>query len=131
MPLLTRRGGLFFMGIRSAFYVLRLWANLSVLILLLCGCVAGVAADIVSIGTSGKSVVDHLLDVVTEEDCNIFRGVTRPDRAVCEPRVAAVTAPAVTAPAVTAPAFEVFPDPVDALDGPRGDPGGPSGSEPY
>ena len=50
------------------------------------GCAVGVVADIVSVGTSGKSVMDHVLDAATGKDCNLFQGVSRSDRDVCEPR---------------------------------------------
>ena len=74
------------MNIRRAFGVLRVWAALSVCALLLSGCAVGVVADIVSVGTSGKSVMDHVLDAATGKDCNLFQGVSRSDRDVCEPR---------------------------------------------
>jgi len=44
------------------------------------------AADIVSVGTTGKSITDHVLDVVTGKDCNLFQAAWRSDRDVCEPR---------------------------------------------
>ena len=74
------------MNIRRAFGVLRVWAALSVCAFLLSGCAVGVVADIVSVGTSGKSVMDHVLDAATGKDCNLFQGVSRSDRDVCEPR---------------------------------------------
>jgi hypothetical protein len=74
------------MNIRRAFDVLRVWAALSVCAFLLSGCAVGVVADIVSVGTSGKSVMDHVLDAATGKDCNLFQGVSRSDRDVCEPR---------------------------------------------
>ena len=58
---------------------------------MLCGCVAGVAVDIVSIGTTGKSVTDHVLDVITGDDCNLFQAAIGNGRKVCEPREAAAT----------------------------------------
>ena len=74
------------MNIRRAFGVLRVWAALSVCAFLLSGCAVGVVADIVSVGTSGKSVMDHVLDAATGKDCSLFQGVSRSDRDVCEPR---------------------------------------------
>ena len=74
------------MNIRRAFGVLCVWAVLSVCAFLLSGCAVGVVADIVSVGTSGKSVMDHVLDAATGKDCNLFQGVSRSDRDVCEPR---------------------------------------------
>lgn len=126
------------MNIRSAFGNLRMWVGLPAAVLLLCGCVAGVAADIVSIGTSGKSVTDHVLDVVTGEDCNLFQAVVRAGRNVCEPREVAVTprdVDALEAPdnlpeASSADPFHAA-GPSDGPIGPvvpglGGDPGGPS-----
>jgi hypothetical protein len=74
------------MNIRRAFSVLRVWTTLSVCAFLLSGCAVGVIADIVSVGTFGKSVMDHVLDAATGKNCNLFQGVSRSDRDVCEPR---------------------------------------------
>jgi len=79
------------MNIRRAFGVLRVWAALSVCAFLLSGCAVGVVADIVSVGTFGKSVMDHVLDAATGKDCNLFQGASRSDRDVCEPRESDVT----------------------------------------
>ena len=126
------------MNIRSAFGGLLLWAGLSVFILLLGGCAAGVVADIVSIGTSGKSVADHVLDVVTGEDCNLFQAASRAGRNVCEPRETAVTTrdfKALSGPGnspdasstVTSRAAGPSDGPSGPFDpGPSGAPGGPS-----
>jgi hypothetical protein len=82
---------LLLVNIRRTFSILRVWAALSVLAFLLSGCVVGVVADIVSVGTFGKSVMDHVLDAATGKDCNLFQGASRSDRDVCEPRGSDVT----------------------------------------
>ena len=129
------------MNILSAFGGLRVWVGLSVFVLPLCGCAVGVAADIVSVGTSGKSIVDHVLDVVTGKDCNLFQGASRSDRDVCEPHETEVTTrdfkglsdpdnspdgrsadPSLAAGPSVSPSGPFDP-------GPSGDPGAPSGSE--
>jgi hypothetical protein len=79
------------MNIPNAFSGLRVWAGLSVFVFSLCGCAVGVAADIVSVGTTGKTIVDHVLDVATGKDCSLFQGAWRSDRDVCEPRETEVT----------------------------------------
>ena len=79
------------MNIRNIIRGLRVWAGPSVLVLLLCGCAVGMAADIVSVGTTGESITDHVLDVVTGKDCNLFQAAWRSDRDVCEPRQTEVT----------------------------------------
>ena len=73
----------------SKFDDLRVRTGLPVCVLMLCGCVAGVAVDIVSIGTTGKSIADHVLDVITGEDCNLFQTAIGSGRKVCEPHEAA------------------------------------------
>ena len=131
------------MNIRNAFSGLRVWAGLSVFVVLLCGCAVGVAADIVSVGTSGKSIADHVLDVVTGKDCNLFQAAWRSDRDVCEPRQAEVTTrdfkdlpdPGHSPEGRSAdPSLAAVPgvDPGDPFGAdPSGDPGGPSGGELY
>ena len=79
------------MNFRNVIRGLRVWAGLSALVLLLCGCAVGMAADIVSVGTTGKSIADHVLDVVTGKDCNLFQAAWRSDRDICEPRETEVT----------------------------------------
>ena len=79
------------MNIRNVIRGLGVWAGLSALVLLLFGCAVGMAADIVSVGTTGKSITDHVLDVVTGKDCNLFQAAWRSDRDVCEPRQTEVT----------------------------------------
>jgi hypothetical protein len=76
---------------RNVIRGLRVWAGLAALVLLLCGCAVGMAADIVSVGTTGKSITDHVLDVVTGKDCNLFQAAWRSDRDICEPRQTEVT----------------------------------------
>jgi hypothetical protein len=122
---------------------LRVWAGLSALVLLLCGCAVGMAADIVSVGTTGKSITDHVLDVVTGKNCNLFQAAWRSDRNICEPRETEVTArdikeipdPGILPEGRSAdPSLAAVPsvDPGDPFGaGPSGDPGGPSGGELY
>jgi hypothetical protein len=74
------------MNMRRTLGILRVWAALSVFALLLCGCAAGVVANIVSVGTFGKSITDHVLDTATGKDCNLFQRASRADRDVCESR---------------------------------------------
>ena len=131
------------MNIPSAFGGLRVWVGLSVFVLPLCGCAVGVAADIVSVGTSGKSIVDHVLDVVTGKDCNLFQAAWRSDRDVCEPRQTEVTTrdfkdlpdPGHSPEGRSAdPSLAAVPnvDPGDPFGADlSGDPGAPSGSELY
>jgi hypothetical protein len=138
-----------FMNIRSAFGGLRVCAGLCVLVLPLCGCAVGVGAEIVSYGTSGKSIGDHVLDVVTGKDCNLVEWALRSERDICEPRETEVTtrdfkglfafkglsAPGNSPEGRSAdPSLAAGPSvspsgPFDS--GPSGDPGGPSGSELY
>jgi hypothetical protein len=132
-----------FMNIRNAFRGLRVWAGLAVFVLSLCGCAVGVAADIVSVGTTGKTIADHVLDVVTGEDCSLFQGAWRSDRDVCEPRETEVTThdfkglsdpgnspegrsadPSLAAAPSVIPGSPFGP-------GPSGDPGGPPSGELY
>jgi hypothetical protein len=132
-----------FMNIRNAFRGLRVWAGLTIFVLSLCGCAVGVAADIVSVGTTGKTIADHVLDVVTGEDCSLFQGAWRSDRDVCEPRETEVTTrdfkglsdpgnspegrsadPSLAAAPSVIPGSPFGP-------GPSGDPGGPTSGELY
>ena len=52
--------------------------------LLLCGCVLGLAAETASVGGTGKTVGDHVLDATTGKDCKLVEGIARSDRHVCE-----------------------------------------------
>ena len=131
------------MNIRNVIRGLGVWAGLSALVLLLCGCAVGMAADIVSVGTTGKSITDHVLDVVTGKDCNLFQAAWRSDRDVCEPRQTEVTTRDIkelpdpgNSPEgrIADPSLAAVPsvDPGDPFGaGPSGDPGGPSGGELY
>jgi hypothetical protein len=131
------------MNIRNVIRGLGVWAGLSALVLLLCGCAVGMAADIVSVGTTGKSITDHVLDVVTGKDCNLFQAAWRSDRDVCEPRQTEVTTrdikelpdPGHSPEGRSAdPSLAAVPsvDPGDPFGaGPSGDPGAPSGGELY
>ena len=120
-----------FMNIRRAFDGLRVWAGPTVFALPLCGCAAGTVADIVSVGASGKPIVDHVLDVVTGEDCSLFRGIFHSERHVCEPRETEVATRDIPGPSrsvlsVEGPVAEPY-----VATGPSDDPGGSSGSDPY
>ena len=134
------------MNMQNVFDGLRVWAGMCVFIFSLCGCAVGVAADIVSVGTTGKTIVDHVLDVVTGEDCSLFQGISRSDRNVCKPREIEETE-------VKTRDFKGLPDPDDSPEGqsadpslaaapsvipsspfgpgPNGDPDGPAGGELY
>jgi len=50
----------------------------------LSGCVAGVAAEAVSVGTTGKTLGDHALSATSGKDCKVLEGAVRSDRDVCE-----------------------------------------------
>src|SRR3954447_2440693 len=52
--------------------------------LLLCGCVLGLAAETASVGGTGKTIGDHVLDAATGKDCRLVEGVARSDRRACE-----------------------------------------------
>ena len=54
-----------------------LWLPLS-------GCAAGIAAEAVSVGGTGKTLGDHALDAATGKDCKLMEGAVRSDRKVCE-----------------------------------------------
>ncbi|WP_448187355.1 hypothetical protein [Azospirillum sp. sgz301742] len=92
------------------------------------------AANVVSIGMSGKSVSEHVLDVITGADCNFFQAATHAGRNICEPRETAATTPDVQALSDPGTAPEgPSAVPIGAVGpsgpfnpGPAGDPGGPS-----
>lgn len=117
------------------------WAGVSVVALSLCGCAAGIVADVVSVGMSGKSIADHGLDLITGNTCNLFQSIFRADHVVCEPRgLAAPTRDGTelshTGHSPEAPPAFADVAPSDGLGsvGPGlngGDPGGLSGSETY
>ncbi len=101
------------------------WAGLSVCVFPLGGCAASLVADIVSIGTSGKSVTDHGLDMITGQNCNLVQAVFRSDHTVCAPREAEVTHDPKE---LSDPGIDLYGSLGSGL---NGEPGGPSGSASY
>ncbi len=56
------------------------------------GCLPMLAAEAVSVGATGKPLVDHGADLVTGKDCRFIEGIARKDRQVCEASGSAATA---------------------------------------
>lgn len=87
--------------------------------LVLSGCVmppivnfASVALDVVSFMATGKSVSDHALSAVVDEDCAVFRAVTEQNvEAVCQAYASEEERQAAIAPAVTSAFKTVFVEP--------------------
>jgi hypothetical protein len=50
------------------------------------GCVPLLLADAASVGTSGKSLGEHVMSGAAGKDCRLIEGAARGDRKICEER---------------------------------------------